>query len=104
MGDIDPISPDDAMSSSSDNSLSRTAQDFDNFHGCGASWNIDSASTIWVTPIEESSGGTAGLTAVYDDALDASPLITAIVRSDPGGSGSSISLSVFQSDKGCDIS
>ncbi|HEX9744243.1 MAG TPA: hypothetical protein VGB30_02345, partial [bacterium] len=43
-------------------------------------------------------GGTAGLTAVYDDALDASPLITAIVRSDPGGSGSSISLSVFQSD------
>ncbi|HEX9745923.1 MAG TPA: hypothetical protein VGB30_10905 [bacterium] len=96
-GGVDPISPDDAMSSSSDNSLTRTAQAFSTFYEWGDSYNIDSATTIWVPPIDAGASGIAGQVAVYDYEVDASPLITAIVKSDPGGSGSEISLAIFQS-------
>ena len=87
------VAPDEEMASAPNEFITRQAQDFSDTYEWGSSWNLDCASTVWIPPLPTGVPNIIpGTIATFDSGLDASPLVTATVKADPGGLGSQIHL------------
>jgi len=73
------------MASAPNEFITRQAQDFSNTYEWGSSWNLDSASSVWIPPLPfDVPNIIPGTIATWDDGLQVSPLVTATVKADPG--------------------
>ncbi len=59
------VAPDEEMASAPNDFISRQAQDFSDTYEWGSSWNLDSASSVWIPPIP-GQGIVPGTIATWD--------------------------------------